>query len=306
MFSVMRKFVVRAKAVAAAPKTTRLATMRGLPPTPPTPPLVGGADNAASGSTPTVSGGSSDTASNIGATVAGGVVAIASGYISTVAGGYNNTASGDYAKVAGGRYNRASASDSFAVGKRAKALHTGAFVWADSSNFDFSSNVADQFSARATGGVRFVSAIDGSGNPTAGVTLTAGGGSWSSIGDRAAKENFQAVDGREVLDLLESVPVQTWNYKAQDDSIRHIGPMAQDLYAAFGLGESERLIATIDADGVALAAIQGLYEMVKEKETEIAALRAEKDAQIAGLEGRLAALEVLMSRISVEQNGGGR
>ena len=95
------------------------------------------------------------------------------------------------------------------------------------------------------------------------------------------------VDGREILERLRDLPIATWNYKAQDESIRHIGPMAQDFSAAFGVGEKETMITTIDADGVALAAIQGLYEMVKEKDAEIAALRAEMDDRIAALEKKL-------------------
>ena len=76
------------------------------------------------------------------------------------------------------------------------------------------------------------------------------------------------------------MPVSTWNYTSQDPSIRHIGPMAQDFYATFGVGEDERRISTIDADGVALAAIQALY-------AENQALKAE----LAGMEARLSALE---------------
>jgi hypothetical protein len=78
--------------------------------------------------------------------------------------------------------------------------------------------------------------------------------------------------------------------------------MAQDFYAAFNVGEDNKHISTSDADGVALAAIQGLYKIVQEKDAEIATLRAEKDAQIgaqqqqiAGLEARLAALEKVLT-----------
>jgi hypothetical protein len=63
--------------------------------------------------------------------------------------------------------------------------------------------------------------------------------------------------------------------------------MAQDLYAAFGIGEDDRHISAVDADGVALAAIQGLYQLVLEKDD----LLADQERQIAALEGRLAALE---------------
>ncbi len=38
----------------------------------------------------------------------------------------------------------------------------------------------------------------------------------------------------------------------------HLGPMAQDFYDSFGLGSDNKGIATVDADGVALAAFRGL------------------------------------------------
>jgi hypothetical protein len=70
--------------------------------------------------------------------------------------------------------------------------------------------------------------------------------------------------------------------------------MAQDFYAAFGLGESERYISTIDADGVALAAIQGLYGLVLERDARIEELASENAAlehRLDDLEARLVALE---------------
>jgi hypothetical protein len=63
--------------------------------------------------------------------------------------------------------------------------------------------------------------------------------------------------------------------------------MAQDVHVAFGLGDSEKSIAAIDADGIALAAIQGLLQVVKENESKIAA----QHGQIKELEERLAGLE---------------
>jgi hypothetical protein len=70
--------------------------------------------------------------------------------------------------------------------------------------------------------------------------------------------------------------------------------MAQDFYTAFGLGEDERYIGTLDADGVALAAIQGLYQLGQEQDAHINDLEsqlASQQAQIDSLEARLAALE---------------
>jgi len=87
------------------------------------------------------------------------------------------------------------------------------------------------------------------------------------------------VDGTQVLDKLASMPISTWSYKSEKDTIRHMGPMAQDMHAAFGLGDSAKSITTIDGDGVALAAIQGLNKKLDDQNrkqgTEIAALRGE-------------------------------
>jgi len=75
-----------------------------------------------------------------------------------------------------------------------------------------------------------------------------------------------------VLDKVAAMPISRWTYKNSDGST-HLGPMAQDFRAAFNLGADDTSIATVDADGVALAAIQGLNEVVKEKDTEIQALK---------------------------------
>jgi hypothetical protein len=128
--------------------------------------------------------------------------------------------------------------------------------------------------------------------------LPAGSGSWGSLSDRNAKANFSPTDGRDVLARLVAIPVQTWNYTAQDPAIRHIGPMAQDFYAAFAVGEDERYISTIDADGVALASIQGLYQIVQEKDATIASQQQAIDAlkqQNADVEARLSALEARLT-----------
>jgi hypothetical protein len=193
-----------------------------------------------------------------------------SAYFATVAGGKDNSATGRYSTVPGGEYNVAAGAYSFAAGRRAKADHDGAFVWADSNDQDFASTSADEFSVRCTGGARFMLA---SGDDS--VQLPPGGGGWSTLSDRNLKENFITTDGKAVLARLAQVPISTWNYKAQDASIRHMGPMAQDFHAAFGLGEDDRHISTVDADGVALAAIQGLREIVQEKDAEISDLRAQ-------------------------------
>jgi hypothetical protein len=273
--------------------------------------IVGGYNNIASGDHASIGGGWYNTASGARALVAGGQAHTSSGHWSTVGGGFNNFATGDKSTVAGGfanhadgvhstvpggQQNTADGENSFAAGTRAKVdvAHYGAFVYADSTDVDFNSTAANEFAVRATGGVRLVTAVDGTGDPTAGVTLASGGSSWGTISDRNAKDNFDVVDGEDVLDRLAAIELSTWNYKTQDHSIRHMGPMAQDFYAAFGLGEDEKRINTVDADGVALAAIQGLNLKLKALNEQLQADLEERDKQIRRLERRLARLEALL------------
>jgi hypothetical protein len=235
--------------------------------------ISGGQANTASATDATVAGGLQNTAGGIQlSTVGGGGTNTATGQFATIGGGANNTASATGATVPGGRQNSAGSDNTFAAGFRAQAAHAGSFVWADSSNFDFFSTANDQFSVRSTGGARFVSGIDASGNPNAGVVLPASGGAWSSLSDRASKRAIKPASGHKVLRKLSSVPVSTWSYRAQDDSIRHIGPMAQDFYRAFGVGEDNKHISSVDADGVAMAAIKGLNRKVERLQRKVASL----------------------------------
>ena len=230
----------------------------------------------------TVSGGLGNTASGSGGTVAGGSSNTASAVYATVGGGANNTANGFYATVPGGTFNSANGQNSFAAGYGAAANNMGSFVWSDSSNYNSYGVLTDtgpnSFVARASGGFTLYTAPSAS----TGATLAAGSGSWSSLSDRDAKANFSVVDGQALLARLAALPIATWNYRAQPDSVRHMGPTAQDFYAAFGLGEDEKHISTVDAQGVALAAIQALYQTVTEQKQQIVELRS----RLAQLEHR--------------------
>jgi len=104
--------------------------------------------------------------------------------------------------------------------------------------------------------------------------------------DRNAKEQFTSVKPREVLDKILRLPITTWQFKDQP-GVRHLGPVAQDFHAAFDLGSDDKHIATVDADGAALAAIQGLHELVQEKDAELGRLKAENQS----LAERLTAIE---------------
>lgn len=98
--------------------------------------------------------------------------------------------------------------------------------------------------------------------------------------DRALKTNFASIDPTHVLERVRDLPIATWSYTADDPSIRHLGPMAQDFAALFTVGADDRHIHPLDGQGVALAAIQGLL-------AQIDALQAD-NAQLAA---RVAALE---------------
>lgn len=78
--------------------------------------------------------------------------------------------------------------------------------------------------------------------------------------------------------------ISTWNYESQDEETRHTGPMAEEFAAAFGLGESDRRISAVDADGVALAAIQGLAERVADASDELSDRLAANEERIDRLE----------------------
>jgi hypothetical protein len=124
-----------------------------------------------------------------------------------------------------------------------------------------------------------------------GAHMFAGDGAWQSFSDRNFKDHIESVDTSEVLKKLVALPIATWNWKSQTADFRHMGPMAQDFHAAFGLGSSDTHISTVDADGVALAAIQGLNAKIEEHAALWEKRIAEKDAKIEAQTSRIEALE---------------
>ncbi|MFD3655687.1 tail fiber domain-containing protein [Streptomyces sp. 24-1644] len=108
----------------------------------------------------------------------------------------------------------------------------------------------------------------------AGLTSTASG--------ETVAASAVAVNGFDVLAAVVDLPVSTWRYRWEDDEVRHLGPMAQDWRASFGLGADDRTICCTDANGVALVAIQALHRQIAELQREVGELRT----QVAASAGR--------------------
>ncbi len=277
--------------------------------------VSGGTGNSAVKNAATISGGAGNVASAPASTIAGGSnnVITPTGTNASVSGGDSNLAGGVDAIVAGGVSNKANGAASFAAGTHASALHDGSFVWADSLNEEFASTAIDQFSARARGGFKLVTKPAGGGIPEKNCSIDAIGnllctGTVVGGSDRAIKTGFSRADTDEILREVEKLPIERWSYQDDPSGVVHVGPMAQDFRQAFRVGQ-DRSIAMVDADGVALAAIQALARRVEQDrlriETAERALRAEiarrdrasaaavraKDQEIATLRARLAAAE---------------
>jgi len=98
-------------------------------------------------------------------------------------------------------------------------------------------------------------------------------GTLSQGSDRERKEEIEEVDAKAALEKLVDLPIYEWNYIGDPHKDRHIGPMAQDFYAAFALGRDEKSLSPSDVSGVTVVAIQELNRKVGAQEAEIEALR---------------------------------
>jgi hypothetical protein len=245
----------------------------------------GGFSNIAAGETSTVAGGNFNDATIDYATVSGGQNNTASGTGSTVSGGADNKATGVFGTVIGGVANSATGPSSVSAGHEANSGHPNTFVWNGWSSGSATSFRTNTFqihgengldieygSRRADGGgtswIFIGNAFAGQAMATSTGAYLTTGGAWTNNSDRARKTAVEPINPRVILDRLVTLPISTWRYSAED-AVRHIGPMAQDFHVAFGLGADDRTISTIDADGVALAAIQGLHDLLQAKDAQI-------------------------------------
>ena len=243
-------------------------------------------------------------------TIAGGGGNRVRGSYATVGGGGNNDAWGFAATSPGGFLNSADGDYSFAAGCGAETFYDGVFIWKDSTGCNphgaqlFTAQRDNQFAVLANGGVflqnrhagewvefLYPESSGGLIGTSSGAFLSMGG-TWTNASDVALKENFSPVDNEVILAMLAELPIRQWNYIAEADQIIHIGPTAQDFHSAFGLGDSDTAIATVDADGIAFAAIQALNELNQAQAVQISALQEQND----DLEVRLTRLEASAGR----------
>jgi hypothetical protein len=243
-----------------------------------------GLNTLATGQAAVATGFSSRASGN--ASMAVGVFAQATGDQS-VAMGNAASATGAYA-IAMGVALSATGNESVALGGRASTNgHTGSFVFGDHStaamsNGTINSNSDNQFVIRAQhmwfGTDNSVTATPDRFLETSTGAYLSSGGTWTNVSDVHRKHLFEDVSADEILDRVAALPIKKWSYKAEADSVRHLGPTAQDFYGAFHLGPSDTSIPTIDADGVSLAAIQALAKRTTALTAENAELRARLDA----------------------------
>jgi hypothetical protein len=262
---------------------------------------VAGRYNAATGPRSFIGGGENNFTAGSGSVVVGGANNIASAQAATVLGGEGNTAGGKYA---------------FAGGVGAKANYDRMFSWNGSlgafnpARYDAGGipngweSPEGTFNVQAPGGVWFVMGYSG-GNGI-GPFVSPGSGTWGNTSSRTVKTAFAAIDADDVLARVLELPLGTWRYLTEAEHIRHLGPAAEDFAAAFGLGPDDKSISSIDSDGVALAAIQGLNARL---ERDLARMRdelADRDGELARLRGessslaeRMAELERRLSDVAV-------
>lgn len=223
---------------------------------------------------------------------------------SSIAIGYHPTADGLYS-LSLGNYTYALGENSVAIGYHAWAMHDGSFIYNDKADaLGYVETTAEnQFMVKASGGTVFYSDVA----LTTGVELLPGAGAWSILSDRERKENITTLDTEEYLNRLDGIEVYEWSYIAQDSSIRHIGPMAQDFYKTFELGTDSTTINSGDFDGVnmlLLKALDNKMDVLELQEAELIEMRQQLE-DLKAQRHRMEKMLLLMEqKLAVEQEVG--
>jgi carbonic anhydrase/acetyltransferase-like protein (isoleucine patch superfamily) len=178
-----------------------------------------------------------------------------------------------------------SISNATALGHKAVVRSSNSMVFGDSLTTNWFFNSA---AAPVSGAALVVGSNSSNGN---GAYLSTGG-TWTNASDRNKKENFQRLDGDAILKKISRLPLTRWNYKGQSE--QHIGPVAQDFYRIFQVGENDKTISTIDPSGIALIGVQELYKKWKAAEKKVETLQSTIQSQ----EERLRRLEEKINQLS--------
>jgi hypothetical protein len=242
-------------------------------------------------------------------TTASGMASTAMGDSTTASGdastamGHLTTAEGD-ASTAMGAYTIASGLVSTAMGAFASTNEQpGSFVIGDASTYGVTNTKVEnsfpnQMMMRFAGGYQLYT----NSTVSTGVSLSAGGSSWSSISDSTKKENFLAANGDSFLGNLSKLKLGSWNYKGQKPTeFRHYGPMAQEIFHHFGndgIGTigCDTTLATADMDGIMMICLQALERRTAELQKQNQALIEAN--HLLGL--RLEAIEITVRKINAQ------
>lgn len=217
---------------------------------------------------------------------------IALGYMATATG--STAASFGYKTFAPGH-------KSVAIGSCAQST-SGSFVFGDASTTDTVKNtVMNQFMVRASGGTVFYTDTA----LASGVELFPGAGAWNSLSDSTKKTNFLLLDSDAYLKEFSLMNVYTWNYKSQENKIRHMGPTAQTFYRLYGFGENDVSINLIDADGITMQMIKVVMKKMTITDNEFCSKLPQLKSEIAdfnydGLNEQLIRLQEITKSIENE------
>lgn len=266
------------------------------------------------GSGVTVSGtaGFSSGASNI----CSGFTCTAIGYFNRAAGqgsvaiGYRTESAADYGVALG--YRATTCSTGTLASSSCTTPRTGAFVWGDESTTNYvNAQNNNEFRIRANGGIRLRTSPASNAAPgvagNTGCDLPPNSGTFSCSSSRTIKTAFEAIDADAWLGRIRSLPLSTWSYINDQAHTRHLGPVAEDFFAQFGLGEGPSNIGAQDLASLGLVGVQALAERGEEQASEIAKLN-ERNARLeqdlaesrqlhVALASRLAALEARLNRM---------
>lgn len=296
----------------------------------------GGFQNVATGDFATVGGGLGNNSTAEYATVAGGSGNYANGLAATVPGGNLNIAAGSYSFAAGNQAYAGHAGTFVWADSQNAAYYSdrdnqfkiraaGGIIMDVSGSSGLnpaavrvnstSTNGVGLFVAQSSSDATAVFTAAGTGDILKGFSGGGGGnmvfevlndGTVKSKGvvvtsDRNAKANFAGVDPESVLTKVMALTVSEWNYKTDPPDQKHMGPMAQDFHAAFGLnGPDNKHISVVDEEGVALAAIQGLNQKMDSENAALKSENAELKQQNQALEKRLENLEQMVKSITAK------